>query len=62
MIFNDEKYTLLNTLNKIDYKLLELTNCSLSQTLLYGNILFDKGKNTLTLNATIDERFEEPFI
>ena len=44
--FNDERYTLLSTLNKIDSKLLELTKSSLSQTLLYGNTLFDKGKNT----------------
>ena len=39
--FNDERYTLLSTLNKIDYKLLELTKPSLLQTLLYGNTLFD---------------------
>ena len=44
--FNVERYTLLSTLNKIDCKLLELTKSSLSQTLLYGNTLFDKEKNT----------------
>ena len=65
--FNDERYTILNTLNKIDCKILELTKSSLSQTLLYGNTLFDKEKNTLILNATIEyilstERFEEPLI
>ena len=65
--FNVERYTLLSTLNKIDCKLLELTKASLSQILLYGNTLFDKEKNTLILNATIEyilstERFEEPFI
>ena len=59
--------TLLSTLNKIDYKLLELTKSSLSQTLLYGNTLFDKEKNTLIQKATIEyilsaERFEEPLI
>ena len=37
--FNDERYTLLSTLNNIDPTLLELTNSSL--TLLYGNTLFD---------------------
>ena len=42
--FNDERYTLLSTLNNIDCKLLELTKSSLSQTLLYGNTLFDKEK------------------
>ena len=65
--FNDERYTLLSTLNKIDCKLLELTKSSLSQTLLYGNALFDKEKNTLILNATIEyvlstERFGELLI
>ena len=65
--FNDERYTLLSTMNKIDCKLLELTKFSLSQTLLYGNTLFDKEKNTLILNATIEyilstERFEELLI
>ena len=67
--FNDGRFndTLLSTLNKIDCKLLELTKSSLSQTLLYGNTLFDKEKNTLILNATIEyilstERFEEPLI
>ena len=42
--FNDERYTLLSTLNKSDCKLLELTKFSLSQTLLYGNKLFNKAK------------------
>ena len=44
--FNDERYTLLSTLNNIDCKLLELTKSSLSQTLLYGNTLFDKENKT----------------
>ena len=44
--FNDERYTLLSILNNIDCKLLELTKSSLSQTLLYGNTLCDKEKNT----------------
>ena len=65
--FNDERYTLLSTLNKIDCKLLELTKSSLSQILLYGSPLFDKEENTLILNATTEyilstERFEEPLI
>ena len=63
--FNDEQYTLLSTLN-IDCKLLELTKFSSSQTLSYGNTLFDKEKKHI-LNATIEyilstERFEEPLI
>ena len=40
--FNDERYTLLSTLNKIDCKLLKLTKSSLSQTLLYGNTFYLK--------------------
>ena len=57
----------LSTLNNTDCTLLELTKSSLSQTLLYGNTLFDKEKNTRILNATIEyilstERFEEPRI
>ena len=42
--FNDERYTLLSTLNNIDCKLLESTKSSLSQTLLYDNTLFNKEK------------------
>ena len=52
--FNDERYTLLSTLNKIDCKLLESTKSSLSQTMFYGNTLFDKEEKTLILNATIE--------
>ena len=43
-IFNDERYTLLSALKNIDCKLLELTKSSLSESLLYGNTLFDKEK------------------
>ena len=60
---DDERYTLPSTFNNIDLALLELTKSSLSQTLLYGNALFDKEKKTRVLNATIEyilstERFE----
>ena len=65
--FNDKQYTLLSTLNKFNFKLLELTKSSSSQTLLYVNTLFDKEKNTPILDATIEyilptERLEEPLI
>ena len=64
--FNDKRYALLSILNKNDCKLIELTKSSLSQTLLYGNTLFDKEKGFI-LNATIEyilstERFEESLI
>ena len=66
-MLNDERYTLLSTLNEMYCKLLELTNSPLSQTLLYGNTLFDKEKGALILNTTIEyvlstERFKEPLI
>ena len=54
-VFNVERYTLLNTLNNIDCKLLELTKSSLSQTLLYGNTLFDKEKKT---HAFLTQQFK----
>ena len=57
--FNDERYTLLSTLNKIECKLLELTKSSLSQTLLHGNTLFDKVAIEYILST---ERFEKPLI
>ena len=65
--FNDERFTLRSTLNNIDYTLPELNESYLSQTLLYGNKLFDKEKKTHILNATVEyilstERFEEPLI
>ena len=65
---NDERYTLLSTLNNVDCKLLEFTKSFFSQTLLHGNALFDKAKKkTRILNATIEyilstKRFGEPLI
>ena len=52
--FNDERYTLLSTLNNIDCKLLELTKSSLSQTLLYGNTLFDQEKKHAFLTQQLN--------
>ena len=51
--FNDERYTLLSTLNNIDCKLLVLTKSSLSKTHLLSQTLFDQEKNTPILKATI---------
>ena len=58
-IFDDKRHSLMSKLKKIDCKLLELTNSSLSKTLLCGN--------TLILNAAMEyiistERFEELLI
>ena len=62
------KNTLLSTLHRIDCKLLELGNTSLSHSLLYDNVLFDKRKKIHSflpqlLNYILStERFEEPLI
>ena len=53
-IFQDERYILLSTWNNTDCRILELTNSSLSRTLLYDTTLFDKEKNTLILKAIIE--------
>ena len=43
-LFDDKRITLLSTLNKIDCKLIEATESSLIETLLFGNSLFDLKK------------------
>ena len=63
-IYDNDRSSLLSTIRNIDCKLLEITNSSLTQTLLYGNPSFDIITNSLILNATIDfilssKRFEE---
>ena len=46
--------SLLSTVRNIDCKLLEISDSSLTQTLLHGNPSFDVITNSLILNATID--------
>ena len=63
-INNNDRSSLLCNIRNIDCKLLEITNSSLTQMLLYGNPSFDIITNSLILNATIDfilstKRFEE---
>ena len=57
-IYNNDRSsllsTILSTIWNIDCKLLEITDSSLTQTLLYGNPSFDIITNSLILNATID--------
>ena len=43
-LFDDNRITLLNTLSKIDCKLIETNESSLTQTLLFGDPLFDSKK------------------
>ena len=50
-IYNNGWSFLVSTIKSIDCKLLENTNCSLTQTLLYGNPYFDIITNSLILNA-----------
>ena len=40
-LFDDKRITLLSTLSKIDYKLIEISEFSLTEMLLFGNSLFD---------------------
>ena len=63
-IYNNHRSSLLSTIRDIDCKLLEITNSSLTQMLLYGDPSFDIITNSLILNATSDfilsiKRFEE---
>ena len=62
-IYNNYRSSLLSTITKIDCKLLEITESSLTQMVLYGNSSFDIITNSPILNATIDffssiKRFE----
>ena len=43
-LFDDKRITLLSTLNKTDCKLIETNESSLTETLLFGNSLFDLKK------------------
>ena len=63
-IYNKDRSSLLRTIRNIDFKLLEITDSSLTQMLLHGNLSFDIITNQLILNATIDfilstKRFKE---
>ena len=53
-LYSNECCTLLNSLSKIDHKLLDSTDNSLTQILLSGNSFFTINDNTKTINLTID--------
>ena len=42
----DKRITLLSNLSKIDCKLIEMNESSLTETVLFGNLLFDLKKKT----------------
>ena len=46
--------TLINSLSKVDHKLLDSTNTSHTQILLFGNSSFTTNDNTKMINLTID--------
>ena len=48
-LFDDKRITLLNTLSKIDCKLIEANKSSLTRTLLFGNSLLHLEKSPLFL-------------
>ena len=63
-VFNNDRSSFLRTIRNIDCKLLENTDSSLTQTLLYGNSYLDIKTSSLMLNATTNfilstKRFEE---
>ena len=63
-IYNNDRSSLLSTIRNIECKLIENTNSSLTQTLLFGITSLYTNNNSLILNATIDfifstKRFEE---
>ena len=52
-VTDDKRITLLNTLSKIDNKLIETNESSLTEILLFGNSLFDLKKDSLSLKGTL---------
>ena len=66
-LYSNERCTLLNSLSKIDHKLLDSTDTSLTQILLFGNSSFTTKDNTEIINLTIDfvlstKRFDGPLL
>ena len=53
-LYSNERCTLLNSLSKIDHKLLDSTNTSLTQILLFGNSSFTTNDNTKITNLIVD--------
>ena len=66
-LYSNERRTLLNSLVNIDHTLLDNTDFSLTQILLFGNTTFNAIENTKIINLTIDfvlstKRFDEPLL
>ena len=66
-LYSNERRTLLNSLVNIGHTLLDNTDFSLTQILLFGKITFNAIVNTKIINLTIDfvlstKRFDEPLL
>ena len=53
-LYSNERRTLLNSLVNIDHTLLDNTDFSLTQILLFGNTTFNAIENTKIINLTMD--------
>ena len=54
LLYSNERPTILSSLVNIDHKLLDNTDFSLTQTLLFGNTTFNAKESTKIINLTID--------
>ena len=66
-LYSNERRTLLNSLVNIDHTLLDNTDFSLTQILLFDNTTFNAIANTKIINLTSDfvmstKRFDEPLL
>ena len=66
-LYSVERRTLLRSLVSIDHKLLDNTDVSLTQTLLFGNTVFNAKENTKIFNLTIEfilstKKFDGPLL
>ena len=64
-LFVNERSTFFSTLSSLNCNLLDNTDSTLTQTLLFGNTFFKSNKNLKLLIATIDyilsnKRFDQP--
>ena len=64
-LYSNERCTLLNSVSKTENKLLDSTDTSLTQILLFGNSSFTTNDNTKIINLTINfvqstKRFDGP--
>ena len=66
-LYSNERRPFLSSSDNIDHQLLDNTNFSLTQTLLFSNTTFNAKENTKIINLTIDfvlstKRFDEPLL